>query len=569
VVEEVVGAGSTVINTFRPIVLSRMSVDSPVEITSVGYAGEGGGSVTAKFKATDTITYSNLQAQFVLIEESNPSYPWTAKEVETAPISLSAPGDSMVVTRNFDVAFTPVGDLQIVVFLENTSGPWVMLQSQLVPDPYAIAQATSVYASEIELSGTASYAATVTNGGTAVDTVTVSISQDELPAGVGASDWEASFREAGGTWTSSPTEFVLNPSETLSLEARVIDNIGTTTGMCVTTLTTTSGGNPTRSGSSSFATFVDTPSILLFADDMGFGNESHWETELENLGYSAMTWVAQTRGRPSTELLNSFWAVLWTTAQGNSFAFTGQDETAVQDYLDNGGNLYLASMNFLSSRESATTFTQDYMHITSWTNDTGSELYATGVTDDEISDGMELHLVYGPPPYNVDHFTVEAPAEVIFTDVTPGNSGLKVAEGSSKLVFHSFPFECVSFFEADAPNNRETLLGRVLTWFEGDVGVGDAEVHRLAIDHVFPNPFNPATKIAFTVPENAGRVTLTLHNVSGQVVRTLVDGMLEAGPAVARWDGTDDAGKGLATGIYFAKLSTDEGDAFTKMTLLK
>jgi hypothetical protein len=266
-------------------------------------------------------------------------------------------------------------------------------------------------------------------------------------------------------------------------------------------------------------------------------------------------------------MLSSYWAVLWTNANGNAFAFTGQDETAIMDYLDGGGNLYLASMNFLSSRLSSGAFIQDYLHIASWTDDVG-DLYAYGVSGGAISDGMELHLVYGVPPTSADAFVATGPSAVNFTG-TPGNVGLKVQEGDHKIVFHTFPFESVSFFEADYPNNRDTLLGRVLEWFAESTGVDDGAIHRLAIDHVFPNPFNPVTKIAFTVPESAGRVTLTIHNVNGQVVRSLVDAEYPAGPAVAVWDGMDDAGKGLATGIYFAKLSAGGADAFTKMTLLK
>lgn len=567
-VEEVVGAGSTVINTYRPIVLNRMSIPSPVIITSDGYVGEGGGTITAKFKADASVSYTNMQAQFVVIEESSPSYPWTAREVATpAPISLSAPGDSVVVTRHFVVDWEIGGDLQVVVFLENTSGPFEIVNSHLMPDPYAVVMETPVYASEIGYGETATYTATLENAGTALDTVTVSIAQDELPDGVSSTDWEASYREVGGSWQTGSTEFTLDPEETVNLEVRMVDNLGTVQGMCVTTLTSVSGGNPTRSAVCSFATFVELPSILLVADDMGWGNESHWETALANNGYSQMTWVTEDRGRPNLAMLSSYWAVLWTNANGNAFAFTGQDEMAIMDYLDGGGNLYLASMNFLSSRLSTGAFIQDYLHITSWTDDVG-DLYAYGVSGDAISDGMELHLVYGVPPTSADAFVATGPSEVNFTG-TPGNVGLKVQEGDWKIVFHTFPFESVSFFEADYPNNRDTLLDRVLEWFGEAAGVDDGPIHRLAIDHVSPNPFNPVTKIAFTVPESAGRVTLTIHNVNGQVVRSLVDAEYPAGPADAVWDGMDDAGKGLATGIYFAKLSAGGADAFTKMTLLK
>jgi len=568
-VQEVIGAGSTVINTFRPIVLNRMSIASPVTITSNGYIGESGGSITAKFKADASVPYTHLQAQFVVIEQTGPTYPWTAREVATPePISLSAPGDSVVVTRSFSVGWVPSGgDMQVVVFLENTSGPFEIINSHLMPDPYAVAMAVPVYASEIGYGETATYTATLENAGTALDTVTVSIAQDELPGGVGPTDWEASYREVGGSWQTGSTEFILDPSSTVELEVRMVDNLGTVAGMCVTSLTSTSGGNPTRSVVSALATFVDVPSILLVVDDMGWGNESHWETALANNGYSQMTWVTEDRGRPNLPMLSSYWAVLWTNANGNAFAFTGQDEQAIMDYLDGGGNLYLASMNFLSSRLSSGAFIQDYLHIASWTEDVG-DLYVYGESGDPISDGMTLHLVYGPPPNSSDAFVATGPSETTFTG-TPGVLGLKVQEGDSKLVFQSFPFESVSFFEADYPNNRDTLLDRVLEWFGEAAGVDDGPIHRLAIDHVSPNPFNPVTKIAFTVPESAGRVTLTIHNVNGQVVRSLVDAEYPAGPAVAVWDGMDDAGKGLATGIYFAKLSAGGADAFTKMTLLK
>jgi hypothetical protein len=136
------------------------------------------------------------------------------------------------------------------------------------------------------------------------------------------------------------------------------------------------------------------------------------------------------------------------------------------------------------------------------------------------------------------------------------------------VVFLAFPFECVSTGNPD-PNNGKSLVARVLDWFETSSGVEDGQVHRLALEQNYPNPFNPVTQVAFTVPEGAGTVTLTVHNVNGQVVSTLVDEKLPAGPAIAVWDGTDSAGQSVASGIYFAKLATNEESAFRKMTLLK
>ena len=92
---------------------------------------------------------------------------------------------------------------------------------------------------------------------------------------------------------------------------------------------------------------------------------------------------------------------------------------------------------------------------------------------------------------------------------------------------------------------------------------------RLAIRQNAPNPFNPTTRIAFNVPDNAGHVTLTVYDVSGRVVKHLVDEPLTAGPHTVSWNGRDDGGKDLASGVYFARLHASGESLFRKMTLLK
>jgi hypothetical protein len=189
-------------------------------------------------------------------------------------------------------------------------------------------------------------------------------------------------------------------------------------------------------------------------------------------------------------------------------------------YLDGGGNLMLASMEFLSSRVNTLAFRTDYLHIDSWTDDNGG-FVVDGVTGNAISNGMSLNLIGGPfAPNASDVFVSSSPADVIFTSPA-GTEGIRVDENGHKVVFMSFPFEDVKTAEAN-PNNQKTLIGRILNWFNLQTGIEDGEVHRLALHQNFPNPFNPVTSVAFTVPEGAGRVSLTVHNVNGQVVRTLV-----------------------------------------------
>ncbi len=96
----------------------------------------------------------------------------------------------------------------------------------------------------------------------------------------------------------------------------------------------------------------------------------------------------------------------------------------------------------------------------------------------------------------------------------------------------------------------------------------------------YPNPFNPSTVIKFEVPgevsdeKAAGsssgiRVELAVYDVSGRIVRTLLSGTLEPGPGSVRWDGTNDRGMSVSSGIYFCRISGDGWWMTRKMVLLR
>jgi len=84
----------------------------------------------------------------------------------------------------------------------------------------------------------------------------------------------------------------------------------------------------------------------------------------------------------------------------------------------------------------------------------------------------------------------------------------------------------------------------------------------------YPNPFNPTTEIKFDLPQSAS-VNLTVYNLLGREIRSLVDETLPAGVHVVVWDGRDDTGQAVASGIYFYRLSSDAYSARKKMLLLK
>ena len=84
----------------------------------------------------------------------------------------------------------------------------------------------------------------------------------------------------------------------------------------------------------------------------------------------------------------------------------------------------------------------------------------------------------------------------------------------------------------------------------------------------YPNPFNPATRISFSLPE-AQNVILVVYGVDGRRVATLVEGIQGAGVHEAIWTGRDDDGKSVATGIYFYRINAGPYNQVNKMTLIK
>lgn len=90
----------------------------------------------------------------------------------------------------------------------------------------------------------------------------------------------------------------------------------------------------------------------------------------------------------------------------------------------------------------------------------------------------------------------------------------------------------------------------------------------LSLGQNFPNPFNPTTQIAFTLPQQE-HVFLSVYDAGGRLVKTLVSETLGPGAHNAAWNGTNAAGEPVASGIYFYRLRAGKASLTRKMILLK
>ena len=140
-----------------------------------------------------------------------------------------------------------------------------------------------------------------------------------------------------------------------------------------------------------------------------------------------------------------------------------------------------------------------------------------------------------------------------------------------------------TYVEALTVYDEELIVGGSFTFAGGKVAPYIArwtkkdspdEVEQLflpstvSLSQNYPNPFNPATTIEYNVPAQS-RINLTLYNVLGQLVRTLVDDTRQAGSYRVTWDGTDQFGAPVSMGVYFYRLQAGDYRDTKKMLLLE
>ena len=92
--------------------------------------------------------------------------------------------------------------------------------------------------------------------------------------------------------------------------------------------------------------------------------------------------------------------------------------------------------------------------------------------------------------------------------------------------------------------------------------------HAFNLYNNYPNPFNPVTTIRYDLPEDA-LVNITIYDIMGRIVRTLINSQQNAGFKSIQWNATNDAGSPLSAGLYLYKIQADNFVQTRKMVLLK
>ncbi len=179
-----------------------------------------------------------------------------------------------------------------------------------------------------------------------------------------------------------------------------------------------------------------------------------------------------------------------------------------------------------------------------------------------------------------DSWTVVEPSEPYEDPGVPGLSGEPGFSGSSNDWVHSR-------FDLSEYNDRVVTirfrLGADLGinkagWFIDNLSILDEALsvedeNEIASDKYVlyqnsPNPFNPSTTISFQIPVRQ-KTTVAVYNMSGQLVKILVDGLMDAGHHRLAWDGRNSSAEPVTSGVYFYILQTDSFSATKRMVMLK
>ncbi len=112
------------------------------------------------------------------------------------------------------------------------------------------------------------------------------------------------------------------------------------------------------------------------------------------------------------------------------------------------------------------------------------------------------------------------------------------------------------------------ILYKALGWTPLAVEATDGMPTEFGLNQNYPNPFNPTTSISFSMPKD-GHVLLQVYDVTGALVKTLVDQTMRAGNMQAAWDGTNLSGNKVASGVYLYRMAAGDFVAAKKMVLMK
>ena len=294
------------------------------------------------------------------------------------------------------------------------------------------------------------------------------------------SHWSSALCVEGRCWRPDIdtiwTALTLNPMEMDTLSAYIYPDIIEGSGSV--TLTVRSHADPNTTRSIELVAITSGTDILVVDDDEEDGYEGYYEDALgENALYG--TWIRSYKEVTSEDLAH-FEAVIWETGDVLP-ALTPADQSALAEYLDNGGNLFLSGQDIGYSlcdpaspdcSQASCDFYQNYLHA-GYQSNSSDDVSLTGVFGDAISHGLEIDIAGGDGADNQTSPSVISPlgpAREVFKYDESQVGAVRVETGTYKVVYFAFGFEAIS-----SEILRQGIMKNILNRFAYDGEKGDVD----------------------------------------------------------------------------------------------
>lgn len=275
------------------------------------------------------------------------------------------------------------------------------------------------------------------------------------------------------------------------------------------------------------------------------------------------TYDADTQGIPSLGLLGTYKVALWHSDDFSQIQISDALDK-LGGYLIGGGNLIISGWKTCSVLNNG--FLQNFAGAPGlvYDNSAGlisaeSENYPDLIVDtDKLTPSWNnmLPMIYTfPGAENVYHTAQMSPASA--------GAGNPISFRHENLVLFGLP---LYFMEAQGV--RDFLQELIPALISGSSDVTDTPNPISPLLICYPNPFNQSTAIEFVLPKDAS-TRLEVFNLRGQRVKCLTDGELSRGTHQLAFDGRDESGRALSSGIYLLRLTTGSDQLIRKITLMK
>jgi spore germination protein YaaH len=288
-------------------------------------------------------------------------------------------------------------------------------------------------------------------------------------------------------------------------------------------------------------------------------------------------------------ILTDYTAVIWISGEEGTSdeSFSATEQLRVSAFLDNGGNFFVSGSEIgydLVEKGTATDqlFYQEYLKA-DYILDAVNSHVMSGVTQTIFDDLLNITFDDGNHgSYNVDFPDGFNPTGgsvqcMIYNGHPPGLGGAGIeyagqfgqSQYLGKLVYLGVGFETIY-----PESSRDSLMSRIMNFFAIPVGILTQNDENILggfhLNQNYPNPFNPSTRISFHLDNKTPTQTrLVIFDILGRNIKTLINEALGFGEYEVSWDGKNEAGMPVTSGVYIYQLKSGEQNLSKKMYLLR